>query len=495
MQSKKAIIIGSGVAGLATSIRLAADGFDVHVYESNDYPGGKLSSFTDNGFHFDAGPSLFTEPANIEELFTLCGENIHDHFQFSEVKNTCNYFFEDGNVIHASTDIAIFEKELREKLNETGDVKKYLQNARLLYENIGSVFVNHSLHKRSTWWNKRIWKALKQVKLTYLFRSLHQFNNTQFSRKETVQIFNRYATYNGSNPYKAPAMLSLIPHLEYNTGTWFPKGGMISITNSLYNLALRKGVTFNFTKPVEKIIYFERKVAGIVCNEENIYADIIVSNADVYFTYKKLLNLDFKAKSLLRQERSSSALIFYWGISKLFPQLDLHNIFFSEDYSSEFNYLFHKQHSFDDPTIYINITSKMDASLAPAGMENWFVMINVPSDNGQDWEAVKTKARMNVIKKLNRLLKEDISTLIVTENILDPLLIEERTKSYKGSLYGTSSNSKSAAFVRHPNFNSQIKGMYFCGGSVHPGGGIPLCLRSAKITASVIHNDYKKITH
>ncbi len=495
MPSKKLIIIGSGVAGMASAIRLAAFGFDVTVYEANDYPGGKLSGFKKDGFQFDAGPSLFTEPDNIEELFTICGEDINLYFKYTKVHNTCNYFFENGKVIHASADPDVLENELREKLNETGDVKNYLLRSGSLYKNIGSVFVNHSLHKSGTWLHTRILNALKHFRFPYLFQTLHSYNKGRFSQKETIQIFNRYATYNGSNPYKAPAMLSLIPHLEFNTGTWYPEGGMISITNALYNLALRKGVTFKFAQQVQKIIHFEGKVAGIVCNNENIYADIVVSNADIYFTYKNLLHLEYKAKKLLKQERSSSALIFYWGISKSFPQLDLHNIFFSSDYQKEFNYLFHKISSFDDPTVYVNITSKKEPSLSPSGMENWFVMINVPSDNGQNWEEIKERSRKNIIQKLTRLLNEDISSLIVSESVLDPLLIEERTKSFKGSLYGTSSNTKSAAFVRHPNFNNQIKGMYFCGGSVHPGGGIPLCLRSAKIVSSIIQNVYQKNTH
>lgn len=308
MQSKKLIIIGSGVAGLASAIRLSTAGFEVSVYESNEYPGGKLSAFTQDGFHFDAGPSLFTEPENIEELFTICGEKTEDYFQYIKVDNTCNYFFENGKVVHAFSDASLLENELKEKLNETGDVKKYLRQSQSLYESIGSVFVNYSLHKRKTWLHKRIFKAFRQLRFPYLFQSLHKYNHKKFSQPETVQIFNRYATYNGSNPYKAPAMLSLIPHLEYNTGTWYPKGGMISITNALYQLALRKGVTFNFGCKVQKIIHFEGKVAGIVCNDENIYADVVLSNADVYFTYKHLLNLGHKAKQVLKQERSSSAL-------------------------------------------------------------------------------------------------------------------------------------------------------------------------------------------
>jgi len=199
-----------------------------------------------------------------------------------------------------------------------------------------------------------------------------------------------------------------------------------------------------------------------------------------------LLNDDTKAKKILRQERSSSAIVFYWGISKIFDQLGLHNILFSRQYDNEFKHLFKTNSLYRDPTVYINITSKMEPAHAPAGNENWFVMINTPANTGQDWQALQREARKNVIDKINRILETDIEPLIRTESALNPVMIESQTASYMGSLYGTSSNSKMAAFARHPNFSNSIKGLYFVGGSVHPGGGIPLCLNSAKIMSNMI---------
>jgi phytoene dehydrogenase-like protein len=173
-------------------------------------------------------------------------------------------------------------------------------------------------------------------------------------------------------------------------------------------------------------------------------------------------------------------MIFYWGINRQFEELDLHNIFFSDDYEKEFKKIFEEGEVIEDPTVYINITSKMNQNDAPSGMENWFVMINVPYNSGQDWQQIRKKARGNIIKKLNALLKTNIEDLIIEEDFLDPVKIENRTSSFGGALYGASSNDRMAAFFRHPNF-SKIKGLFFVGGSVHPGGGIPLCLLSSKI--------------
>lgn len=494
MKKKSAIIIGAGVAGLAVAIRLALQGFDVKVFERNGYPGGKLSMFEKDGYRFDAGPSLFTQPKNIEDLFEAADEPVEEYFNYKPVDVACKYFFENGKVIQAFTKAELFAEEMQLKAGEPGSaVLHYLAASRKLYNNIGTIFLNHSLHKRSTWLHKRVAIAFKSVKFSYLFKSLHQYNTKKFKTAEAAQIFNRFATYNGSNPYKAPAMLSLIPHVELNEGTFYPAGGMISITNALVKLAQKKGVQFYFNTPVQRIIHTEKKAHGVVVDEKNRYADVVVSNADIYFTYKNLLNHTSKANRVLKQERSSSAIIFYWGINASFTQLGLHNIFFSSNYEEEFDSIFNKKALFSDPTVYINISSKEDAGHAPAGKENWFVMINVPANSGQNWEQLLEQAKKNIIEKLNRLLHTDIETLIESESILDPILIEERTGSFMGSLYGTSSNSRMAAFLRTPNFTGYIKNLYCCGGSVHPGGGIPLCLSSAKITAAIIEKDFKKL--
>lgn len=488
-----AAIIGSGVAGLASAIRLAVLGLQVSVFEKNSYPGGKLSHFQKEGFQFDTGPSLFTQPDNIEELFKLAGENIDEYFQYKPVPIACKYFYEDGIVINAYTDAEKFAEELSVKLEEDKkSVGQYLAHSKKLYKNVALVFLNYSLHKLKSLFTAPLGKAIAAVQWKHLFNSMHEVNSSYFKNSHTIQLFNRYATYNGSNPYKAPGMLCLIPHLEYNEGIFYPKGGMISITNALYKLALKKGVRFHFNQPVQRIITDHGKVKGITVGNQKVDADIVMSNMDVYGTYKYLLSNETKSKQVLKQERSSSALVFYWGISAEFLQLELHNIFFSENYKEEFDHLFLHKKIFDDPTVYINITSKCEPGIqAPAGKENWFVMVNAPANIGQDWETYKQQYRRNIIIKLNRILKTDIEPLIETEEVLDPIMIEEKTSSYMGSLYGTSSNSKMAAFLRHPNFSKQIKGLYFAGGSVHPGGGIPLCLKSAKILSEILVKDFK----
>lgn len=492
MTSKKVIIIGSGVGGIATAIRLKLLGYSVHVFEKNDYPGGKLTHFETNGFRFDAGPSLFTSPHLIEALFTLAKEPINSYFSYEKLSVACNYFYEDGVYIKAFTNKDAFAKELLEKTNEPiKNLHRYLNSASNAYNHIAVLFLQHSLHTINTLFKAPIFKAIGKLKLAYLSKSLNSYNESAFRSPKLVQLFNRFATYNGSNPYKAPAMLSLIAHLEHNEGAFYPKGGMISITNALYGLALKLGVQFSFGKLVQEITTKDNHATGVLVENEKYDAAIVVSNMDVYFTYKNLLNDNTNAAKVEKQERSSSALIFYWCMNKTFPTLDLHNIFFSGDYKAEFDAIFNTGLPFEDPTVYINITNKLEPGKhAPIGKENWFVMINVPANNGQDWTMLTQFYREAIIKKLNKILGVQIESYIDEASVLTPVSIESNTASYMGALYGTSSNSKMAAFMRHPNYSKTTSGLYFVGGSVHPGGGIPLCLSSAAIVSNLIQDKY-----
>lgn len=262
------------------------------------------------------------------------------------------------------------------------------------------------------------------------------------------------------------------------------------MTKALYELAIECGVTFHFDEKVERIRVERKKATGIETSKGNYDADIVVSNMDVVPTYRKLLAGEKAPEKVLRQERSTSMMVFYWGVKDVFPELDLHNAFFSADYKHEFDCLFNTKTITDDPTIYINNTVKDQPSDAPPGCENWFVMINVPANYGQDWDALIDRTRENVLRKLSNILGRDIKPLIACERILEPRVVEAQTSSYMGSIYGASSNNMFAAFLRHANFSNKIKGLYFAGGSVHPGGGTPLCLLSAKIATERIGKDF-----
>lgn len=481
------IIIGSGIGSLASALRLRAKGHQVNVFEASHQVGGKLGAHRDSGYRWDTGPSLFTMPHFVDELFSLFEENPRDHFNYQKQNTVCNYFWEDGTKFSSNADIEIFCKEAAEKFNEPKEnIAAYLAKSALKYDLTAELFLEKSLHKLDTYLSTKALKSVLQAGKLDVSATLNEVNEESFSNPKLVQFFNRFATYNGSSPYKTPGIMSMIPTLEMQFGTFYPRGGMRNIVESLWKLGERNGIEFHFNEKSTSINYKGNVITGISTERANYKSDIVISGIDAFYTYTSLLPKLKAPEKTITQEKSSSAIIFYWGVKKSFPELDLHNIFFGEDYKSEFKSIFETKTLPKDPTIYLNISSKADKNDSPEGCENWFVMINVPTNKGQNWEQLVNEAKALVIQKLNRNLGVNLNQLIEKESVLDPVKIELNTGSHQGSLYGSASNNKFSAFWRHPNFSKQLKGLYFCGGSVHPGGGIPLCLKSGEIVASLI---------
>ena len=281
-------------------------------------------------------------------------------------------------------------------------------------------------------------------------------------------------------------MMHVIPHLEHGIGTFLPEGGMRAIPLHLEALAKSLGVTFLTDTPARRILHDRGRVKGVEDERGQVHkADWVISNADLHPTYRRLLP-DLKApEHILNQERSTSGVIFYWGVKGTHEELGLHNILFSRDYAEEFSSIRDHGTPGDDPTVYINITSKELPQDAPEGHENWFVLMNVEA-NPERWddEAV-AQLKQDVLAKIERTLGRRPN--IVCEQVLHPGAIESLTSSWRGALYGASSNSAAAAFLRHRNRSTDLQGLYFCGGSVHPGGGIPLCLLGARIVDELAH--------
>ncbi|MFZ0453403.1 MAG: phytoene desaturase family protein [Ignavibacteriaceae bacterium] len=495
----KTAIIGTGIGGLTASIRLAHNGFDVSVFEKNSYIGGKAGIVKNKGFRFDSGPSLLTMPFVLEKIFNDFNDDIKNYLTIKPLSILSKYFYQDGTEIIAYNDIDKFADEIERKtLDNQNDIKKYFNYSKNIYDLTADLFIFNNIHDPSSFLNSLALKTLFNIRKIDSFRVMHEVNAKYFKDDKTVQLFDRYATYNGSNPYKAPATLNLIPYVEYNLGGFIVCEGISEIPAALHRLAVKNGVRFFLEHSVENILFDKnKKVNGLQIAkinsgkvEENF--DIVISNADANYTYKNLINKNlFMESKRSVTEPSSSALVFYWGIKGIHENLEIHNILFSKDYKNEFDEIFNKKVCPRDPTIYIYISSKFKKDDAPAGHENWFVMINAPSIKNQDWNNEIQKSKENIIKKIQEVLKINLSEKIISEKIMSPVDIEMNTNSYQGSIYGISSNNRQAAFLRQRNRSKKYNGLYFCGGSTHPGGGIPLVVSSGVITANLIMKKYK----
>lgn len=483
---EQAAVIGAGIGGMAAAIRLALKGYETHLFEKNHETGGKIGELHLGGCRFDTGPSLFTLPELVDELFALAGEDPREHFRYLPLDSSCRYFWDDGTLLDAWTDRNRFAEEAERVTGEPrGKVLAFLDECAELYDLTAGIFIFSPFYQFDNFRKPESLNVARNFRKLNAFSTMHGVISKRFHSPKMVQLFDRYATYNGSSPYRAPGTLNVIAHLEHNMGAFFPEKGMREIVDALEKLALRCGVKIHAGEEVLSVTRDGNLVKGIETEGGFMPVTAVVSDVDVIPFYRKLLGEERPARRQERQERSTSALIFYWTINRKFEELDLHNIFFSNDYPAEFRALKRGEVS-ADPTVYIFASSRVVPSDAPDGKDNWFVMINVPYDSGQDWKQVVTRARADIIKKLGRRLGCNIEEAIEDEQVLDPPLIENLTASHRGALYGSSSNSRFAAFRRHPNVKSRYMNLWFVGGSVHPGGGIPLCLASAKIACDMI---------
>lgn len=489
---KTAIVIGAGIGGLAAAVRLAKKGYNVTVFEANAAVGGKINTLSLKGYRFDMGPSVFTCPEYVKELYDLCGKDFND-FPYKKLTESFTYFYADGQSFTLSNDR---EKLINTFVNDLGEdrqsVEKYLDKAKKNYQLIAPLFIERSLHRWKHLLGKHLIKALMHLPSYKLMKTMDQENRKYFKNPKSVQIFNRFASYNGSNPYEAPAMLNMIAHIELNDGAYLPENGMTQIPNKVKKLAVDLGVTFRFNEKVDEIIVKNDQVTGVKTENGVFNADVVFSNMDIAYTFEKLLLNEVHPTKILAQEKSSSAVVFYLGIKKQFPQLGVHNMFFTEDYKAEFDYMFHKKEIYEDPSVYVNITSKEVKGDAPVECENWFVMINATTNTGQDWEEYTTQLRKIMVDKVSNYLGEDINQYVEVESSMNPVNIEDWYSGKLGSIYGNASNNKFATFYRHSNFSKKIKGLYFVGVTVHPGGGIPLALNSAKIAVRCMEEDLGK---
>ena len=473
----KVAVIGSGVAGLSAALNLASKGAKVTIFEKNSWVGGKINQFESKGYRFDKGPSLFTLPKLVDELFELFNKNPRDYYSYLKLPEACRYFDSDGKAIIAYGNSKDFTEQVSTKINPKAaqNVASYIKKSAENYQLSIPLFIEDDKGLLSVAGIKMMLHAQQMG----IFTTLNSYNQKRLSDPFLIKIFNRFATYNGSNPYLTPAVLNCIPALEHDEGSYFPSNGIYGIVGALHQLALEVGIEFIMDTAVDKLEEGPEqwKINGLYP------FDKVVINGD-FFTTQTILPKKHQIKLPEKQKLSTSGLVFYWGIKQSFPELGVHNILFADDYEQEFRNLAEFKVG-SDITVYIHISSKVQKEDAPLNCENWFVMVNVPPQKLTEVE--QSRIRTQIIQKINTQFKVDLESLIETESFFNPQLIQEDTSGYLGALYGYHSNSLNM-MMKRPKNKSKINGIYYAGGTVFPGGGIPLCVSSGKIAAEKIYN-------
>lgn len=481
--SKEIIIIGAGLGGLSAACRLAKAGFSVSVLEKNETVGGKVNIVEADGYKFDTGASLLTMRHVLEDLFDFCEKRIEDYLEILPLEPICRYFWTDGTAFDASQNIEKTESEIAKlEPQDVENFRRYLADSRQKYEISERTFLAKSLNDLPSLLTP---KNLPDLLRISTLKTLDKHNANYFKSEKLRQLFNRFATYNGSSPYQTPATFALIPYVEFGLGAWYVRGGMYQIPRALERLAAESGVKIYTESEVEKIVVENGKAVGVRVGGEVFAADVIVSNADAIETYRELLPVE--NRKIEAREPSCSGFVLLLGTRKKFNQLAHHNIFFSDDYKAEFDAIFKEKIPAPHPTIYICATSRTDETQSPANHENLFVLINAPYTNAKvDWEKEKQNYRDLIIEKLESFGLDGLNDSIDFEEIITPTDFETKYRANKGSIYGISSNGIFSAFLRVPNKAKDVENLYFAGGATHPGGGIPLVLLSGKMTAEMI---------
>lgn len=485
---KKVIVIGGGLAGLSGAIRLAKMGFSVTLFEKNKTLGGKMNEVAIDDYRFDIGPSLLTMPFVVDDIFKFSGYNRNTFLEYEKIDPICRYFFADGTMLNASSNEEKMITEL-EKLStvDGNNYSKFLKYSKKIYDLTADLFLFKPIHELKNILRLKNLATLFNIRKIDPFRNVHQSISNYFEDERIVQLFDRYATYNGSNPFQAPATLNIIPYVEYGLGGFYVKGGMYRLIESLNTLANNLNIKLEFETEVEKILENNGKVTGVQINNEKIDADYVLCNMDVVEAFNKLIDGHKNYTNKLNKlEPSLSGMVFLWGIKKQNGIMAHHNIFFSDNYKKEFDEIFKNHSAPSEPTIYVSITSKSDQTHAPENCENWFVLLNMPYlVERQDWVKEVNQQRDKIFRRLQKeglTIEENIEV----EDVFTPEDFYSMYNSNKGSIYGISSNNRNTAFKRPANRNRQIENLYFAGGSTHPGGGIPLTLLSGKIASELI---------
>ena len=488
-ESKKAVIIGAGVGGIATAVFLAQKGYTVKVVEKNANPGGRCGQMIQEGHRFDLGATILLMPSIYRKVFTSLGMDMDKELETTSLEPVYKLFFGDDTDFAFTRDINKMKLQL--EAIEPGSFAHYER-----YVKEGYAFFNLSIDGLLGRNFYRLFQFINFKSIRLLIRLKTWIRHTDYIKRFFTDIrlqmaFTFQNIYVGQNPYKQPAFFSMLPGAEIAEGALFPKGGMHSVVEKLLATAVDLGVEFQYKKTVSNIIVNGDKIQGIQLEDGAIInADVVIANADLPYVYSKLLPESRLSRSLKKKEYSCSAIVFHWGIDKVYPQLAHHSVFLNDPYKQGMDQIFNEKSVSVNPSFYIHAPVRTDKSAAPDNQDTLSVIVPVghmDEKHEQDWQVLKQTARDGVIRRLKEAGMTDIEDHIKFETSYLPKTWESYCNVTNGSVFGSLSHTIfQMGYFRPHNRHDKYKKLYFVGGSTHPGNGIPLVLMSAKLTSERI---------
>lgn len=495
--SKKAVVIGGGLGGLSAAISLANRGYSVSLFEKNEHLGGKLNRKVLDGFTFDLGPSILTLPDIFETLFKDAGKSMSDYVTVYELETHWRNFFEDGTVFDFLKGYDATAKHLETKFpGITPTFMKYKKYIQEQYRICKQGYFNKGI---DSFWG--MFKGTNLIDLLFkldIYRSMHKTNTKFFGDSHLRDAFDYFIKYVGSSPLDSPGFMNLLQGVQFEDGLWYVEGGLFALSEALQKLAQDVGVSLHTKASVTKIITQGKKANGIIVNgTQEVYADVLISNMEVIPALRELTTTSLQRITKLEKRfpPACSGLVLHLGTNKVFDQLAHHNFFYAKDQTHHFKRVFHKGILPDDPTLYVVAVTRSDSAQAPEGCDNIKILPHIPPINpDKPIPMEKYDELANIcIDKMERMGCKGLRDSIVVRDMWTPHDIEKNYRSNRGAIYGVNSVHLKNFALKAPKKSKDFEGLYFVGGSVNPGGGMPMAVLSGINAAKLITGELKEL--
>lgn len=482
-KQKSVVIIGGGLGGLSAAVSLAQSGFKVSLYEKNSHLGGKLNRLEKDGFGFDLGPSILTMKSIFEKLFTHAGKNMADYVETVEVEKQWRSFFPDGTVLDLYSDLEqMVQKNAALTKTDIEEYREFLAYAKKLnniteegyfekgLDDIGEVVKYHGV--------------LKSLSAFNLSSTMYEAIEKRISNPKLRDMLAYFIKYVGSSPYNAPAVLNMMIYMQHNQGIWYVPGGMHKLAEGIVNLGEELRIAFHTNTEVVRLLKEgKRVIAAELADGSLVEADYFISNMEVIPAYERLLEeSETFTKDLEKKfEPASSGYVMHLGVKGEYPQLGHHNFFFSENSEKNFDQIFNRKELPDDPTIYLVNVNKTDNTQTQPNHENIKILPHIPYIPDEPFSDVEYAAfEERVLKKLERMGLTDLRARTVTKDVWLPEDIERHYYSHRGAIYGTVSDRMKNKGFKHAKESKLYHNLYFVGGTVNPGAGMPMVTLSGQ---------------
>lgn len=488
---RRAVVIGAGLGGLAAAARLAHAGWRVQVFEQETSVGGRAQRLRFDGYDFDTGPTILLMPEVLQQLFADCGRRPEDYLKLQQLEPNYRAHFADGSAITMSSNLSQLTTELsRLDPRAPEQLQLFLSDTARFYRLARHQFIDRNFDQLTDF--------ISPLQAMQLWRrgglqKLYRFVSRYFDDPRLRMLFSFQSMYLGVSPFAAPAIYSLVAYMETALGVWYPSGGLSALPDAIAKLAQDNGGTIHLRAPVRRVLSEQGLVRGVeLVSGERVNADVVISNADVPYTYRELLTPEPQpsAAKLQRLHQAGSAVLFYWGVRHDCAGLLHHNLFFSADFKRTLDEIFTERRVPRQPAFYVNVASKTEPARAPAGRQAVYVLVPVPNLNSTvDWSRAVSRLRRQVLARLKQTLQLDLEQVIATERILSPSDFAQRWHLADGTAFGLSHLFFQSGYFRPANYVSETIGVYLAGASTIPGSGVPMVLLSGKLAVERIFAD------